>query len=310
MIENQDTEFYKFIVDADNHNTRIDKFVSKWLPDISRSRIQNLITDQYILVNNNVIKSNYKIKEHDVITMIIPKPVDSEILPEDIPLDILYEDDDLLVVNKPKNMVVHPARGHYTNTLVNALMYHCKDNLSGINGELRPGIVHRIDKDTTGVLVVCKNDFSHNHIANQLKEHSINRKYEAIVHGVIKEEEGVVEGNIGRCPNNRLKMATGVENGKHAVTHYKVLERFKNFTYIECVLETGRTHQIRVHMTSIGHPLQGDSLYGPSKCPYKLEGQTLHAKILGFIHPRTEKYMEFEAPTPEYFKHLLEILPR
>ena len=301
---------YKYCVNNENAGVRIDKYISELHPEVSRSYIQGLIENGDITVNNKMVKSKYKTIDGDMICVHVPELKEPDILAENIPLDILYEDDDIIVVNKPKQMVVHPAKGHYTGTLVNALMYHCKDNLSGINGISRPGIVHRIDCDTTGALVVCKNDFAHNDIAAQLKVHSITRKYIAIVHNVIKEDEGTVNAKIGRNPNNRFKMAANVSIGKEAVTHYKVLERFKNYTYIECTLETGRTHQIRVHMSSIGYPLLGDELYGPSKCPYKLTGQTLHAKILGFKHPRTGEYMEFEAPIPEYFSHLLEILPR
>lgn len=236
----------------------------------------------------------------------MPEPEELNVEPENIPLDILYEDDDLLVVNKPKGMVVHPAAGHSSGTLVNAVLYHCRGNLSGINGVLRPGIVHRIDMDTTGALVICKSDFAHQSLAEQLSVHSITRKYRAIVHGNLKEDEGTVRGAIGRHPTDRKKMAINERNGKPAVTHYRVLERFGNYTYIECQLETGRTHQIRVHMASIGHPLLGDAVYGPKKCPVKnLQGQTLHAMVLGFIHPRTGAYMEFEAPLPEYFSNLL-----
>lgn len=230
--------------------------------------------------------------------------------PQDIPLDILYEDEDLIVVNKPKGMVVHPSAGHYTDTLVNALLYHCKDQLSGINGMMRPGIVHRIDQNTTGSLVVCKNDFAHNSLAEQLKDHSITRRYRAIVHGVLKEEEGTIDQPIGRHPIDRKKMAINLKNGKRAITHYRVLERFQKFTYIECELETGRTHQIRVHMSSIQHPILGDDVYGPSKCPYHLQGQTLHAMVLGFIHPRTGAYLEVTAPLPLYFEELLSKLRR
>ena len=238
--------------------------------------------------------------------MLLPEPEELNVEPENIPLDILYEDDDLLVVNKPKGMVVHPAAGHSSGTLVNAVLYHCRGNLSGINGVLRPGIVHRIDMDTTGALVICKSDFAHQSLAEQLSVHSITRKYRAIVHGNLKEDEGTVRGAIGRHPTDRKKMAINERNGKPAVTHYRVLERFGNYTYIECQLETGRTHQIRVHMASIGHPLLGDAVYGPKKCPVKnLQGQTLHAMVLGFIHPRTGAYMEFEAPLPEYFSTLL-----
>ena len=238
--------------------------------------------------------------------MLLPEPEELNVEPENIPLDILYEDDDLLVVNKPKGMVVHPAAGHSSGTLVNAVLHHCRGNLSGINGVLRPGIVHRIDMDTTGALVICKSDFAHQSLAEQLSVHSITRKYRAIVHGNLKEDEGTVRGAIGRHPTDRKKMAINERNGKPAVTHYRVLERFGNYTYIECQLETGRTHQIRVHMASIGHPLLGDAVYGPKKCPVKnLQGQTLHAMVLGFIHPRTGAYMEFEAPIPEYFSNLL-----
>lgn len=302
--------FNRFVIDYNNMNERIDKFVALRFPDVSRTHIQKLITEEYILVNNGTVKSNYKLNLGDEITVQIPKAIEPEILAENIPLDVLFEDDDIIVVNKPKQMVVHPARGHYTGTLVNALLYHCKDNLSGINGIMRPGIVHRIDMDTTGVLVVAKNDYAHNKLAEQLKVHSISRVYEAIVHNVIYEDEGTVDAKIGRHPNNRLKMEANVNDGKDAITHYKVLERFKNYTYIECMLETGRTHQIRVHMSSIGYPLLGDAIYGPSKCPFHLTGQTLHARLLGFIHPRTNQYMEFTAPRPEYFTHLLEILPK
>ena len=226
-------------------------------------------------------------------------------MPENIPLDILYEDDDLLVVNKPKGMVVHPSAGHYSGTLVNAVMYHCKDSLSGINGEIRPGIVHRIDMDTTGSLIVCKNDESHICIAEQIKEHSCNRRYRGIVCGVVKEEEGTINAPIGRHPTERKKMAVNEKNGKPAVTHYKVLERFERYTYMEFQLETGRTHQIRVHMASIGHPLLGDTLYSNGKSPYKLQGQTLHAMTIGFVHPKTGKYIEISAPLPEYFEKIL-----
>ena len=299
-----------YVIDIFSIGKRIDKYVSELYSDISRTYIQQLIQEHHILVNSKGIKPNYKLTLNDKVSVHIPKVVEPDIVAENIALDILYEDEDIIVVNKPKQMVVHPARGHYTGTLVNALMYHCKDNLSGINGISRPGIVHRIDCDTTGALVVCKNDFAHNHIAEQLKAHSITRKYIAIVHNVIKEDYGTVNATIGRHPINRLKMEANVTNGKEAVTHYRVLDRYKNFTYIECTLETGRTHQIRVHMSSIGYPLLGDVVYGPSHCPYKLVGQTLHARVLGFVHPRTNQYMEFEAPIPEYFLHLLKILPR
>ncbi len=287
---------------------RIDKFLSDSLPDVSRSYIQKLIKDGQVTVNQKTVKSNYKLNAGDLLSMEEPELQEPDIEAEDIPLDILYEDSDLLIINKPKGMVVHPSAGHYSGTLVNALMHYCKEDLSGINGVLRPGIVHRIDMDTTGSLLVCKNDFTHNHIAEQLKVHSITRVYHAIVHGVIKDDEGTINAPIGRHPIDRKKMSINHKNGKEAVTHYKVLKRFKNFTYIECRLETGRTHQIRVHMSSIGHPLLGDSVYGPAKSPYKLQGQTLHAKTIGIIHPRTEEYVEVNAPLPEYFSNLLKKL--
>ena len=298
------------IVSLDDAGNRIDKYISEKYPDISRTYIQKLINDKYVKVNDKNVKSNYKVNMNDRVEVTIPEVSELEIQEEEIPLDILYEDSDVIVINKPKQMVVHPAHGHYSGTLVNALMFHCKDQLSGINGVMRPGIVHRIDMDTTGAIVICKNDYAHNFLAEQRKEHSITRRYEAIVHNVIKNASGTVNAKIGRHPNNRLKMEANVNNGKDAITHYKVLERFKNFTHIECQLETGRTHQIRVHMASIGYPLLGDTVYGPSHCPYKLTGQTLHARTLGFIHPTTKEYMEFEAPLPEYFKHLLNILPK
>ena len=287
---------------------RLDKFLSAVLPDQSRSYLQKMIKDGSVLVNGKAQKASYRMEDQDEVLVDLPELQEPEIEAENIPLDILYEDDDLLMVNKPKGMVVHPSAGHLTGTLVNAVMYHCKDCLSGINGVMRPGIVHRIDMDTTGVLVICKNDKAHNHVAAQLKEHSITRKYRAIVHGVIKEEEGTVDASIGRHPVERKKMAAGVKNGKRAVTHYRVLQRFRNHTYIECQLETGRTHQIRVHMASIGHPLLGDTVYGPAKNPLHLQGQTLHAQVLGLIHPSTGEYLEVEAPLPEYFKKLLKSL--
>ena len=287
---------------------RIDKFLSEQCEELSRSFIQKLLKSGEVFVGAKAVKPSYKVTEGDMISFEVPEAVEPEILPEDIPLDIVYEDHDVILVNKPKGMVVHPAAGHYTGTLVNALMYHCKDDLSGINGVMRPGIVHRIDMDTTGVLIICKNDLAHNSIAEQLKEHSITRRYQAIVHGNLKVDEGIVDAPVGRHPQDRKKMCINHQNGKHAVTHYKVLNRFNGYTHIECRLETGRTHQIRVHMSSIGHPLLGDAVYGPAKCPFKLQGQTLHAGILGFVHPRTGEYMKFEAPLPEYFRKLLNIL--
>ena len=284
---------------------RLDKFLSAQLPEQSRSYLQKIIKDNSVLVNGKAEKASYRMEDQDEVVLDLPELQEPDILAEDIPIDILYEDEDLLFVNKPKGMVVHPSAGHYTGTLVNAVLYHCKDQLSGINGVLRPGIVHRIDKDTTGVLVVCKNDRAHNHVAEQLKVHSITRKYCAVVQGVIREDEGIVDSPIGRHPTERKKMAAGVKNGKHAVTHYRVLQRFANHTYVECQLETGRTHQIRVHMASIHHPILGDTVYGSEKNPYHLEGQALHARVLGLIHPSTGAYVEVEAPLPDYFVKLL-----
>ena len=295
-----------FDVQEQDKNLRIDKYLAAQLPEQSRSYIQKLIREEQVLVNGKTVKANYKVQPYDHLMLTIPQLQEPDILPEDIPLDILYEDEDVLVINKPKNMVVHPSAGHYTHTVVNAALFHCKDQLSGINGVLRPGIVHRIDMDTTGAIVICKNDHSHQILAEQLKVHSITRKYRAIVCGNIKEDEGTIEGSIGRHPVDRKKMAINEKNGKPAITHFKVLERFGTYTYVECQLETGRTHQIRVHMASKGHPLLGDTVYGPAKCPFKLEGQCLHAMVLGFMHPTKKEYMEFTAPLPDYFLHLLQ----
>ena len=284
---------------------RVDKFLSIEFADLSRSYIQKLMKDGQVTVNGKVVKANYKLNDQDVVRMNEPELKEPDIVAEDLPLDILYEDEDLLIVNKPKGMVVHPSAGHYTGTLVNALMFHCKEELSGINGVMRPGIVHRIDMDTTGSLLVCKNDMAHQNLAEQLKIHSIKRIYHAIVHGVLKEEEGTVDAPIGRHPTSRKKMSINYKNGKEAVTHYKVLKRYQNYTYIQCQLETGRTHQIRVHMASIHHPLLGDVVYGPAKQPFSLQGQCLHAKTIGIQHPRTGEYMEVDAPLPDYFEELL-----
>lgn len=284
---------------------RLDKYLALIYENQSRSFFQKLIKENLVLVNKKVQKANYRVSAEDTVSVTIPKAQEIEILPEDIPLDILYEDEDVLVVNKPKGMVVHPSAGHYSGTLVNAVMYHCRDSLSGINGAIRPGIVHRIDMDTTGALIVCKNDNAHVKIAEQIKEHSVTRRYRGIVNGVVKQDTGIIEGAIGRHPVERKKMAINEKNGKPAITHYRVLERFSNHTYMEFELETGRTHQIRVHMTSIGHPLLGDTLYGSGKNPYHLQGQTLHAMVIGFIHPTTGIYVEAEAPLPEYFQKLL-----
>ena len=296
-----------FIVDESTDHIRIDKYLNELLPDQSRSYIQKLLKDGHILVNNSIIKPNYKVKADDRIQIDIPEPIEANIEAENIPLDIIYEDNDVLIVNKPKEMVVHPAPGNYSGTLVNALMYHCKDSLSNINGVLRPGIVHRIDKNTTGCLIVCKNDQSHNFIADQLSEHSINRIYVGIVCGVLKDDEGTIDAPIGRNKRDRKLMSVN-EDGKRAITHYKVLKRFRDYTLMQFKLETGRTHQIRVHMAHINHPLLGDDQYGRQKCKFNLTGQCLHAKTIGFIHPSTKEYVEFEVDEPEYFKHLLDIL--
>ena len=281
---------------------RIDKFLASAIPDKSRSHYQKAIDNGLVLVNGKTVKSKYQTRLGDEIVISIEPVKEIDILPEDIPIDILYEDNDVIVVNKPKGMVVHPAPGHYSGTLVNALMFHCKDSLSGINGEIRPGIVHRIDMNTTGSLLVCKNDKAHNDIAAQIKVHSVNRIYKGIVIGNFKEEEGTVEAPIGRNPKDRKKMAV-VPNGREAVTHFTVLEQFKGYSYVQFKLETGRTHQIRVHMAHIGHPLLGDDVYG--KPVKNLEGQTLHAQTLGFKQPTTGEYVEVNAPLPSYFEELL-----
>lgn len=299
----------EFFTVENEEGERIDRYLAEMLSDRSRSYIQKLIKDDHILVNNKPVKANYRLSSGDMLEVTIPSAKEPDILPEDIPLHILYEDADIIIVNKPKQMVVHPAPGHYSGTLVNALMFHCGRELSGINGMMRPGIVHRIDMDTTGSLIVCKNDMAHQALSEQLKKHSIRRIYEAVVHGGFKEEEGTVSAPIGRHPTDRKRMSTHAKNAREAVTHYKVLERFGEYSYIQCELETGRTHQIRVHMSSIGHPIVGDMVYGPRRCPFPgLQGQTLHAKTLGIIHPRTGEYLEVEAPLPQYFVELLERL--
>lgn len=306
-----ENKLFEYVVSDEYEGLRIDKLLSELSPSFSRTYIKKLIDDKKVFCNGKNVKASFCISENDYIKMEIPPAEIPEILPQDIPLDIIYEDEDVLVVNKPKDMVVHPAAGHYKDTLVNVVMYHCHDNLSGINGVMRPGIVHRIDKDTTGSVIICKNDNAHQKIAKQLKEHSINRVYHAICYGVIKEDEGTIETLIGRSTNDRKKMAVVTSGGKEAVTHFRVLKRFEedNMTYIECRLETGRTHQIRVHMAHIGHPLLGDEVYaGNRKSRFKLKGQCLHAKTLGFIHPTTKEYIETDAPLPEYFSHLLNVL--
>lgn len=298
-----------FTIREDMEDERIDRCVSMLVDSLSRSYLQKLIGEGRLLVNGAPAKSSYRARLEDEVRLFLPDSEMPAIEAENIPLDILYEDPDVIVVNKPKGMVVHPAAGHYGGTLVNALMYHCGTQLSGINGVLRPGIVHRIDRDTTGSVIACKNDRAHDCLAKQLREHSVNRRYHAICHGVMARDEGTIDKPVGRHPTERKKMAVDARRGKRAVTHYRVLKRFQKFTYVECVLETGRTHQIRVHMAAIGHPILGDEVYGGGrKSPFKLEGQTLHAKILGFTHPSTGEYVETDAPLPEYFEHLLDIL--
>lgn len=307
-MEELNREILFFTVSETDKGQRIDKFLTDILPDFSRSYLQKLLKDSLVLANGKAVKPNYKLSAGEVLSVRLPENEDLDLEPEDLPVEVLYEDSDVILVNKSKDMVVHPSAGHNSKTLVNFLLYHCKGELSGINGVSRPGIVHRIDKDTTGVMIACKNDKAHNSLAAQLKEHTITRKYRAIVLGVLPKDEDTIHTLIGRHPTDRKKMSIHCKNGKDAITHYRVLQRFSNHTYIECQLETGRTHQIRVHMASIGHPLLGDTVYGTEKCRYKLQGQCLHAFVFGFIHPSTGKYMEFEAPLPDYFQKLLNIL--
>lgn len=295
----------QFTAFQQDENKRLDVFLTNAIPDMSRSRIQSLIKEQKILVNQNIINKNFKLKKDDLITIFLEKNKELDIKPENIPLNIIYEDDDIILINKPQNMVVHPAAGNYTGTLVNALMFHCKQNLSGINGILRPGIVHRIDKDTSGILVVAKNDNAHQKLASQLATHSMTRIYYAIVKGILKDDFGTINAPIGRHSIERKKMAVINKNSKAAITHYTVLERLKQYTLIKLQLETGRTHQIRVHMAHIGHPLLGDEVYGTKKQPFKLLGQVLHAKTLGFIHPTKNEYIEFNTDLPEYFSNII-----
>ena len=291
-------------VAEENNGERIDKYLSTVIEGKTRSFIQGLIEDKAVTVNGKIIKSNYKLRCNDEIVVILPEPIELDVKAENIDLNIVYEDSDVIVINKPKNMVVHPAPGNYTGTLVNGLLYHCKD-LSGINGVIRPGIVHRIDKDTTGILVIAKNDEAHNCLAKQFKDHSIKREYYALVEGRFSKESGTIDKPLGRNKKDRFKMDI-VEDGRRAVTHYEVLEQYdKGVSLIKCTLETGRTHQIRVHMASIGHPLVGDQIYGYKKQKFKIEGQALHAKTLGFIHPTTGEYIEFTSDLPEYFEGLI-----
>lgn len=301
-------DFFEFFVEAEEAGKRIDVYLSEKIENCSRSYIQKLINEKRIQVNQKATRSNYKLKHKDLLYVEIPEAEPIEIQAEDIPLDIVYEDEDVIVINKAQGMVVHPAAGHYSGTLVNALLFHCRDGLSGINGSLRPGIVHRLDKDTSGILIAAKNDRAHQELTIQLKERAIVRKYHAIVYNNLIEDYGTINAPIGRDPKDRKKMAVTVKNSKEAITHFRVLERFGDFTYIEARLETGRTHQIRVHMKHIGHPVLGDDTYGPKKQPFKLNGQMLHARFLGFYHPSTREYMEFEAPLPDYFNELLNLL--
>ncbi len=301
---------YCFEIDNNDTKIRIDKFLSDRISSLTRSAIVNLIEKGNVTLNDNSVSKNYKLRAGDKIAVTVPEPVEYEAKAENIPLDIIYEDNDLIVVNKPKGMVVHPAAGNYEGTLVNALLYHCKDNLSGINGVLRPGIVHRIDKNTSGLLIVAKNDLSHKFLAEQIKEHSFTREYQAVVVGNIKDEKGTVNAPIGRHHTDRKKMTVTERNSKNAVTHYEVIARYMGYTHIKCILETGRTHQIRVHMAYIGHPVAGDDVYGQKKEKVKFTGQCLHAGKIGFIHPTTKEYMEFTAELPEFFKEFLLKLKR
>ena len=300
-------EIRQFLVIDEEEGSRLDVYLSEQLGDMSRSYIQKLIKEKKVKVNGKVEKAKYLVKENDDIFIEIPKPKTLEIIAQDIPIDIVYEDDDLLIVNKPQDMVVHPAPGNYENTLVNAILYHCEGNLSSINGVIRPGIVHRIDKDTSGLLMIAKNNNSHNYLSEQLKDHSITREYEFICHGVMKEDKITVNKPIGRNPKDRLKMAV-VKDGKHAVTHFEVINRYENFTHVKATLETGRTHQIRVHALSLNHPLLGDPIYGPKNNKFGVKGQVLHAKKLGFIHPTTKEYVEFDSELPEYFNNIIKKL--
>ena len=300
---------YTFLIDEENQSTRIDSVLSLLLPETSRSFIQKLIEGGNLRLNGDVITSKkYKLRAGDRVEITLPPPEKLSVEPENIPLDIVYEDSDVLVVNKPKGMVVHPAAGNYTGTLVNAVIYHCGDRLSSINGVIRPGIVHRIDKDTSGLLMLAKNDAAHESLSKQLAEHSITRRYKALVYNNFAEDSGTVDAPLGRDPKNRLKRAVTEQNSKRAVTHWKVTERFGKYTLIEAKLETGRTHQIRVHMAYIKHPLVGDRVYGPAKQSLARDGQMLHAEVLGFVHPKTGEYMEFRQPLPTEFRNLLERL--
>ena len=306
-------EEHVFTIDQEQKGTRIDVFICNEIEDLSRNSIQKLIEEQKVLVNKECCKANYKLRYGDIVTLIVPDPVEIEINPEKMDLNIIYEDKELIVLNKPQGIVVHPATGHYSGTLVNGLLYHCGEELSGINGVMRPGIVHRIDKDTSGILVIAKTNLAHQHLSKQLAEHSMTRTYHAIVFNSMKNEQGTIDKPIARHPVDRKRMTVaypGVKNSKKAVTHFEVLNKMENYTYIKVNLETGRTHQIRVHMSHVGHPLVGDAVYGNSKQNSKYNGQLLHAKILGFIHPVKNEYMQFETDLPEYFCNALEKLKR
>lgn len=298
-------ESFAFAVEENQVGLRLDKYLAEQFPDKTRTSLQKLIDNQAVLVNGQESSKNYKLKAQDCVTVEIPEPVELDVRPQNIPLEIVYEDDALLVVNKPKGMVVHPAPGNPDGTLVNALLYHCGDSLSGINGVIRPGIVHRIDKNTSGLLMIAKNDAAHQSLAAQIKEHSFLREYEAVVYGRVQEDTGTVCAPIGRSKADRKKMCVTAQNSKEAVTHFTVLRRYRRFTYIRCRLETGRTHQIRVHMAYLGHPVAGDEVYGPKKVITQLNGQCLHAKVLGFVHPVTGQWMQFDSDLPDYFIRFL-----
>ena len=300
----------RYAVSPEDNGARLDAFIRAAQPELSRSQAQKLIDERMVTVNGMLQSKNYKLKAGDIVSVTIPKPVSLDVVPEATPLDIVYEDADVIVVNKPKGMVVHPAAGNYSGTLVNALLFHCGDSLSGINGVARPGIVHRIDKDTSGLLMVAKNDYAHNFLAHQIKEHSFLREYEAVIYGTLKDDEGTINAPIGRHPVHRKKMAVTEKNSKNAVTHYRVIARYNGFTHIRVKLETGRTHQIRVHMAYIGHPVAGDELYGPVKVIKELQGQCLHARCLGFVHPVTKEWLQFETELPEYFTAFLSKINR
>ena len=303
------SEIIEFLIDEAYSGERLDKVISANVGNFTRSYVQKLIENKCVTVDEEVVDNkNFKIKKYQMIKIVVPEPEMLDLKPENIPLEIVYEDDDLLIVNKPKGMVVHPAPGNYIGTLVNALMYHCGESLSSINGTIRPGIVHRIDKDTSGLLIVAKNDFSHKNLAEQIKNHSFSREYEAVVYGNLKNYTGTINAPIGRHKIDRKKMTVTNETSRNAVTHYTVLKRYKNFTHIRLKLETGRTHQIRVHMAYIGHPVAGDPIYGPKRVIKNLNGQCLHAKHIGFVHPKTSKYIEFESDLPDYFKKFLKTL--